>query len=68
MPGFRGNPVREAWQTFVATIVWLVDILLQALAVLVPLGLLAALFVALWRTRPMRAFRRWVKGAQEAND
>lgn len=39
VPGFRGNPVRAAWQTFVTTVVWLVQILLQALAVLVPLGI-----------------------------
>jgi hypothetical protein len=68
VPGFRGDPVREAWHTFVTTVVWLVGILLQALAVLVPLGLLLALFIALWRTRPMRAVRRWVKGAQESED
>ena len=66
VPGFRGNPVREAWQTFVTTIVWLVKILLQALAVLVPVGLLIAALVALWRTRPMRALRRWAKGAEVA--
>jgi hypothetical protein len=68
VPGFRGNPVREAWHTFITTIVWLVGILLQALAVLVPLGLLTALLIALWRTRPMQAVRRWVKGSQEAED
>lgn len=64
VPGFRGNPIRAAWHTFVATVVWLVGFLLQALAVLVPVGFLAALFVAVWRTRPMRAFRRWVGSAQ----
>jgi uncharacterized lipoprotein len=66
VPGFRGNPVREAWHTFVTTVVWLVGMLLQALAVLVPVGLLIAAFVALWRTRPMRALRRWAKNADEA--
>lgn len=68
VPGFRGNPVREAWHTFITTVVWLVGILLQALAVLVPVGLLLGLFIALWRTRPMRAVRRWVKGGQEITD
>jgi hypothetical protein len=66
VPGFRGNPVREAWQTFITTIVWLVKILLQVLAVLVPVGLLIAALVALWRTRPMRALRRWAKNADDA--
>lgn len=68
VPGFRGNPVREAWHTFVTTVVWLVGILLQALAVLVPLALLLALLIAVWRTRPMRAVRSWVKGPQEIED
>jgi hypothetical protein len=67
VPGFRGNPIREAWHTFVTTIVWLVGILLQALAVLIPLVVLIALFIALWRTRPMRALRRWIKGHEEAD-
>ena len=66
VPGFRGDPVREAWQTFVTTVVWLVGILLQAIAVLIPLGALAALFIALWRTRPMRAFSRWVTNARDS--
>jgi hypothetical protein len=65
VPGFRGNPIREAWQTFVTTVVWLVEILLQALAVLVPLAILLAFFIALWRTRPLRRFRRWIKGPEE---
>jgi hypothetical protein len=65
VPGFRGNPVHQAWQTFVTTVVWLVSILLQALAVLIPVGLLIAILIALWRTRPMRAFRVWIAGPQE---
>jgi hypothetical protein len=67
VPGFRGNPVREAWHTFVTTVVWLVGMLLQALAVLIPVGLLIAALVAIWRTRPMRALRHWVKGPQETD-
>jgi len=66
VPGFRGNPIREAWQTFVTTVVWLVGILLQALAVLAPLSLLIALLIGIWRTRPMRAVRAWIKGPQES--
>ena len=68
VPGFRGNPVRDAWKTFMTTVVWLVDILLQALAVLIPLGVLMALLVALWRTRPLRAFREWFRGPMEAHE
>jgi hypothetical protein len=68
VPGFRGNPVREAWHTLVTTVVMLVGILLQALAVLIPVGVVLALLIALWRTRPMRAFRRWVKRPQEASE
>jgi hypothetical protein len=68
VPGFRGNPIREAWRTFVMTVVGIVGILLQALAVLVPVVLLLALLIALWRTRPMRIVRSWVKGASENND
>src|SRR3954447_3270930 len=67
VPGFRGNPVREAWQTFVTTVVWLVGILLQALAVLAPVSVLVALLIALWRTRPMRVVRAWIKGPQESD-
>src|SRR5206468_8324259 len=67
VPGFRGNPVREAWQTFVTTVVWLVGILLQALAVLVPVSVLVVLFIALWRTRPIRVVRAWIKGPQESD-
>lgn len=65
VPGFRGNPVREAWHTFVTTVVWMIEILLQALAVLIPIGVLVAILIALWRTRPLRAFRRWLAGVTE---
>ena len=67
VPGFRENPIRGAWQTFVIAVVWLTGALLQALAVLVPLSVLAALFIALWRTRPMRAVRSWIKGPEESD-
>ena len=65
VPGFRGNPLMEAWQTFITTVVWLVGIILQALAVLVPLLVLVAAIIGLWRTRPMRVVRGWIKGPQE---
>jgi hypothetical protein len=67
VPGFRGNPAREAWQTFVTTVIWLVEILLQALAVLVPLGILLAILVALWRMKPTRLLRRWISGPKEVD-
>jgi hypothetical protein len=66
VPGFRGNPLREAWQTFMTTVVWLVGILLQVLAVLIPVLILVAAIVALWRTRPVRVIRSWIKGPEEA--
>jgi hypothetical protein len=68
VPGFRGNPLREAWHTLVTTVVMIVGILLQVLAVLIPIGVLLAILIAAWRTPPMRAVRRWVKGHQEATD
>jgi hypothetical protein len=68
VPGFRGNPLREAWHTLVTTVVMIVGGLLQVLAVLIPIGILLAILIAVWRTPPMRAVRRWVKGAQEATD
>lgn len=64
VPGFRGNPLRAAWHTLITTVVRLSGFLLQALAVLLPLGLLFALIVALWRTRPIRAVRRWLIGTE----
>lgn len=68
VPGFRGNPFREAWHTLVTTVVMMIGFLLQALAVLLPLGVLAALVIAIWRTPPIRAFRRWIRGPQETAD
>lgn len=59
-PGFHGNPVREAWHLFIATLVTLVGLLLRALAVLVPLAIAAALLIFLWRTRPVQAVRSWL--------
>lgn len=47
---------REPWQTFAVTPVWLVEMLLQTLANLVPFGLLLGIFIAVWRTPPVRTF------------
>jgi len=68
VPGFRGNPIRQAWQTFVTTIVWLVGALLQALAVLVPLAFLLALMLILWRSRPIRALRAWTRREADSEE
>jgi hypothetical protein len=65
VPGFRANPLREAWQTLVTTVVWLVEILLQVLAILIPVALLGGASIALWRARATRAFRRWIRGPQD---
>jgi hypothetical protein len=62
VPGFRGNPLLEAWHTFVNTAAWIAGALLQALAILIPLAFLLGLLIGIWRTRPMRAVRRWVRG------
>ena len=66
VPGFRGNPLEEAWQTFVTTVIWLVGMLLQVLAVLIPVALLLALILAAWRTRPFRVLREWIRGPRES--
>lgn len=68
VPGFSGNPVRHAWHTFLTVVIWLVGILLQALAVLIPAAILLGLLIALWRTGPVRAVRRWIKGREETED
>ena len=65
VPGFRGNPLREAWHTFLGTLVTLVRVLLQALAILAPIALLLGLILLLWRASPARALRRWVGGKRE---
>lgn len=68
VPGFSGNPVRQAWHTFLTVVIWLVGILLQALAVLIPAAILLSLLIALWRTGPVRAVRRWIKGREDIQD
>ena len=61
---FRPVPIDENY--ILSVVVWLVGMLLQAIAVLIPLAILIALIIVLWRSRPMRALRRWVKGPEEA--
>lgn len=60
VPGFRGNPIREAWHTLVATVVITIRFLLQALAVVLPLALLVGLLILIWRSAPIRWLRRWL--------
>lgn len=59
-PGFRANPFREAWHTLVGTVVIAIRFLTQALAVILPLALLVGLLLLIWRSAPMRWFRRWL--------
>ena len=57
--GFRNNPVREAARSFVGSLVTMVTVVLQALALVLPWALLLALLVILARTRAGRAVRRF---------
>jgi uncharacterized lipoprotein len=57
--GFRSNPVREAARSFVGSLVTMVTVVLQALALILPWALLLALLVILARTRAGRAVRRF---------
>lgn len=61
VPGFRGNPVREAWHTLVGTVVVMIRFLLQALAVVLPLALLVGLLILIWRSAPLRWLRGWLR-------
>ena len=60
VPGFTENPFHAAWMLFVQSVILLVSLVLKVLAVLIPFGLLAAALIALWRTPPAVAARRWV--------
>ena len=68
VPGFHGDPLREAWHTLISTVVTLVRVLLQLLAVLIPLGLMLALVILLWRSRPMRWVRGWARPKSTQED
>lgn len=65
VPGFAENPFRAAWMLFLQSVILLVSPVLKALAVLIPVGLVLALLIALWRAPPVRAARRWVADRQE---
>lgn len=58
--GFEGNPVREAGRLFVSSLVTMVTVVLQALAILLPWAILLGLLVAILRSRFGRAVRRFV--------
>lgn len=60
IPGFRENPVKGATKALVASFATMVSVVLQVLAVLLPWALLLALLVAVWRSPPVRAVRRWL--------
>ena len=53
-----GEAVHSAWSSF-ATMLWFV---LLAIGVVLPWALLGALLIALWRSRPLLALRRFVRG------
>lgn len=69
--GFRTNPVRESARLFVSSLVTMIDVLLRALALLLPWALLIILVVLIARSRVGRAIGRFVmpKGSYtEDND
>ena len=57
--GFKTNPAEDALRSFVSSLVTMVTVVLQALALLLPWALLLALLVALARTGPGRAVRKF---------
>lgn len=58
-PGFHGNPLRAAWHLFLGTVVLMAGFALRALAVLIPVGLVLAALIYLWRSAVLRRVRRW---------
>ena len=59
-----GDAVHSAWSSF-ATMVWFV---LLAIGVTLPWALLGALLIALWRSRPLLALRRFIRGKSRLAD
>lgn len=57
--GFRTNPVEDAGLSFVSSLVTMITVVLQALAVLLPWLVLLGAIVLLARTRPGRALRKF---------
>ena len=68
--GFAGrNPLVEAGQSFVASMVTMITVVLQLLAYVLPWLLLLGLLIAAWRLPPFRALARWWRGQKrEAGD
>lgn len=67
--GFAGrDPLFEAGQSFVGSLVTMITFVLQLLAVVVPWLLLLGLLVLLWRTPPFRALTRWWRGKTVAGE
>lgn len=61
--GFGGrNPLVEAGQSFIASMVTMISLVLQLLAYVLPWVLLLTLLLLMWRTPPLRAVRRWWRG------
>ena len=58
--GFQQNPVREAARSFVSSLVTMVTVVLQAVAILLPWALLLALLVFIAKSRVGRAVRHFL--------
>ena len=59
--GFTENPAREAWYLFTDSLATMVAFLLKGLALILPWAVLLALLVALYRSKPGRAARAFLK-------
>ncbi|MEO8175414.1 MAG: hypothetical protein ABI626_01990 [Sphingomicrobium sp.] len=67
--GFAGhNPVMDAARSFVSSLVTMVTIVLQVIAVLLPWALLGWLFILLFGSRPGRAARRWLARRKDESE
>jgi hypothetical protein len=67
--GFAGrNPLREAGQSFVASLVTLVTFGLQAGALILPWAIAFAALWLLWRSRPVRRLRTNLMRREEATE
>lgn len=63
IPGFDGSsPLKESWRAAVSSFMTMLGFVLLAVGISLPWLLLAALVVALWRTKPMRGVRNWFAG------
>ena len=68
--GFAGrNPLVDAGQSFVESMVAMITVVLQLLAYVLPWLLLLGLLVLVWRLPPFRRLSRWLKGkSMESQD